>query len=228
MKTNIAYLFAALLVVSLLSCSDDTELFIQQDPLVVQHELVMQQEEIQSDSGEESAPMLDYLTATDAQRALRPSMPAKPDDGEQPDKKGEKGRDHRDWFDTFGSIRLKHSDNYQELHLGDLYAIDRGRGEPYLFRFYLPEGLKDKAYLYEGLHVKVITYFRYGDGRTISQIKDLFSNDCFSFDDTFTVSRNEWTEKNRDHIIQYFFWDDNKCDGREIILNNLVIFKERF
>ena len=225
MKTNIAYLFAGLLAVTLLSCSDDTDLLIQQEPLVVLQELVMQEEEMQSDSEEESASMLDYQAALDAQRALRPST-SQQMDGDQPDKKGQKGRDHRDWFDTFDSMRLKDIEKNAILQFGDLYAIERSGTDSLLFKFYLPEGLKDKAYLYEGLHVKVITYFRYGDGLTTSEIKELFSNDCFSFDDSFIVSRNEWKEKNRDYIIQFFFWNDTGCEGRETTLENLVIFKE--
>jgi len=75
MKTNIAYLFAGFLAVTMLSCSDDLE------PLMMQEE--------------ESAPMLEYQTASDAQRALRPRT-SQQMEGEQPDKKGEKGRDHRE------------------------------------------------------------------------------------------------------------------------------------
>ena len=225
MKTNIAYLFAGLLAVTLFSCSDDSDLLIHQEPLVVLQELVMQEEEMKSDSEEVSTPMLDLQTVADAQRALRPSI-SQQMDGEQPDKKGQKGRDHRDWFDTFDSMRLKDLEKNAILQFGDLYAIERSGKDSLLFKFYLPEELKDKAYLYEGLHVKVITYFRYGDGLTISKKKELFSNDCFSFDDSFMVSKNEWEQKNRDHIIQYFFWDDIKCDGRETTLENLVIFKE--
>ncbi len=165
MKTNIAYLFAGFLAVTMLSCSNDLE------PLMMQEE--------------ESAPMLDYQTATDAQRALRPSMSAKPEDGEQPDKKGEKGRDHRDWFDDFNNAKIKDFEkDITQLDVGDLYAIDPDGVNPYIFKFYFPEKYLDYAKEhYTNIRVSLYTYW----GQLVEY--NFFTTNELSLDDSFTVPR---------------------------------------
>ncbi len=200
MKTNIAYLFAGLLVVSLLSCSDDLE------PLMMQEE--------------ESAPMLEYQTATDAQRALRPRA-SQQMDGEQPDKKGEKGRDHRDWFDDFNNAKIKDFEkDITQLDVGDLYAIDPDGVNQYIVKFYFPEEYRDYAKKYEGKRASASMY--YVENKRSFQIKQLFSTDSLSFDDTFLLSRTEWDKGYFDYVIRYSLAGDRK----EIKFNDLVIIKE--
>ncbi len=199
MKTNIAYLFAGLLVVSLLSCSDDLE------PLMMQEE--------------ESAPMLEYQTATDAQRALRPRA-SQQMDGEQPDKKGEKGRDHRDWFDDFNNAKIKDFEkDITQLDVGDLYAIDPDGVNQYIVKFYFPEEYRDYAKKYEGKRASASMY--YVENKRSFQIKQLFSTDSLSFDDTFLLSRTEWDKGYFDYVIRYSL----ACDNKEIKYKDLVIIK---
>ena len=207
MKINIAYLFAGLLAVTLLSCSDDTE------PLIMQEE--------------ESALMLDYQTALDAQRALLPST-SQQMDGEQPDKKGQKGRDHRDWYDVFENSRIKDFEkDITQLELGDLYAIDRDGVNPYIFKFYFPEELRDRAKKFEGVRAWVYLCC-YGMGT----VKKCFSTDCFSFDDYFTIpiyEMNNW------YYFKIYFYNGyeelsyderTKAAHKEVAFKDMVIIKE--
>ena len=212
MKINIAYLFAGLLAVTLLSCSDDSE------PLIMQEEM--------------SAPMLDYQTALDAQRALRPST-SQQMDGEQPDKKGQKGRDHRDWYDVFENSRIKDFEkDITQLELGDLYAIDPDGVNPYIFKFYFPDEYREYAKKYEGKRVVVNLYYIQGwSSRTF--IQELFRTDSFSLDDSFLLSRYGWdyayyygwNNMYLGYIIQYSF-SDVKGSRRELQFNDIVIIKE--
>lgn len=203
MKTNIAYLFAGLLAVTLLSCSDDSE------PLIMQEEV--------------STPMLDYQTIADAQRALRPSMSAKPEEGEQPDKKGEKGRDHRDWFDIFENSRIKDFEkDINQLGIGDLYAIDPDGVNPYIFKFYFPEEYMDYAKKeYERMHVLVSLYSCWGQ-----RVDNYFSTNALSFDDSFTVPR-EYVSDWYYFVCHYDHYSTtNWRDVRNIQFEDLVIIKE--
>ena len=213
MKTNIAYLFAGLLVVSLLSCSDDLE------PLMMQEEV--------------SPPMLDYQTATDAQRALRPSRSSQQMDGEQPDKKGEKGRDHRDWFEAFNNTKIKDFEkDITQLELGDLYAIDPDGVNPYIFKFYFPDEYRGYAKKYEGKRVVVNLYYITGWSSGIF-IQELFRTDSFSLDDSFLVSRYGWDYAyyyglNNIYCGYTFQYSFNSVgeSSREMHFNDLVIIKE--
>lgn len=200
MKTNIAYLFAGLLAVTLLSCSDDSE------PLIMQEEV--------------STPMLDYQTVVDAQRALRPSMSAKPEEGEQPDKKGQKGRDHRDWFEAFGNTRIKDFEkDITQLDVGDLYAIDVDGVNPYIVKFYFPEEYMDYAKQWEGKIVSASMYYVQDHGTFL--MKELFRTDSFSLDDSFLLSRRDWEGGYFDYVIRYSLASDNK----EIKYKDLLIIK---
>lgn len=200
MKTNIAYLFAGLLAVTLLSCSDDSE------PLVMQEEV--------------STPILDYQTVVDAQRALRPSMSAKPEEGEQPDKKGEKGRDHRDWFEAFNNAKIKDFErDITQLDVGDLYAIDVDGVNPYIVKFYFLEEYMDYAKQWEGKIVSASMYYIQGHGTFL--MKELFRTDSFSLDDSFLLSRRDWEGGYFDYVIRYSLASDNK----EIKYKDLLIIK---
>ena len=200
MKTNIAYLFAGLLAVTLLSCSDDSE------PLIMQEEV--------------STPMLDYQTIADAQRALRPSMSAKPEEGEQPDKKGEKGRDHRDWFEAFNNAKIKDFErDITQLDVGDLYAIDVDGVNPYIVKFYFPEEYMDYAKQWEGKIVSASMYYVQDHGTFL--MKELFRTDSFSLDDSFLLSRRDWEGGYFDYVIRYSLASDNK----EIKYKDLLIIK---
>lgn len=233
MKTKIAYLFAGFLTVTLLSCSDDSDLLIQQEALVVQQELVMQEEEKQSDSEEESVPILDYQTVLDAQRAVRPSS-SQQMDGEQPDKKGQKGRDHRDWYDTFENSRIKDFEkDITQLELGDLYAIDPDGVNKYIFKFYFPEEYREYAKKYEGKRVVVSLYYRTGWSSGMF-IQELFRTDSFSLDDSFLVARYDWEHSYYygwnntycGYIIEYSFGVSDDSSRRETTFNDLLIIKE--
>ena len=202
MKTNIVYLFAGLLAVTLLSCSEDSE------PLIMQKEV--------------STPMLDYQTLADAQRALRPSATAQELEQGQPDKKGEKGRDHRDWFDAFENTRIKNFEkDITQLEIGDLYAIDPDGVNPYIFKFYFPEKYRDYAKEeYEGMYLRVSLYSYWGQMVEYN----FFSTSDFSLDDSFTVPReyvSDWYYFEC-HYNYYSSW----LDIREVKINDLVIIKE--
>ncbi|MBO7554192.1 MAG: hypothetical protein J6T82_09200 [Bacteroidaceae bacterium] len=202
MKTNIVYLFAGLLAVTLLSCSEDSE------PLIMQEEV--------------STPMLDYQTLADAQRALRPSATAQEAELGQPDKKGEKGRDHRDWFDAFENTRIKNFEkDITQLEIGDLYAIDPDGVNPYIFKFYFPEKYRDYAKEeYEGMYLRVSLYSYWGQMVEYN----FFSTSDFSLDDSFTVPRkyvSDWYYFEC-HYNYYSSW----LDIREVKINDLVIIKE--
>ncbi len=213
MKTNIAYLFATLLVVSLLSCSDDSE------PLMMQEE--------------ESAPMLDYQTVADAQRALRPSRSSQQADEEEPDKKGQKGRDHRDWFEAFNNAKIKDFEkDITQLDVGDLYAIDPDGVNPYIFKFYFPEEYQEYANQYEGKRVVVNLEYIMGWSSRLF-IQELFRTDSFSLDDSFLVSRYGWdyayyyglNNMYCGYTIKYSF-SGVSGSQRELHFDNLVIIKE--
>ena len=200
MKTNIVYLFAGLLAMTLLSCSDDSE------PLIMQQEV--------------STPMLDYQTVTDAQRALRPSRSSQQMDGEQPDKKGEKGRDHRDWFDDFNNAKIKDFEkDITQLDVGDLYAIDPDGVNQYIFKFYFPEKYLDYAKEhYTNIRVSLYTYW----GQLVEY--NYFTTNDLSLDDSFTVPRkyvSDWYYFVC-HYNYFFSW----YDIREVKFNDLVIIKE--
>jgi hypothetical protein len=200
MKTNIAYMFAGLLTVTLLSCSDDSE------PLVMQEEM--------------STPMLDYQTVADAQRALRPSMSSQQADEGEPDKKGQKGRDHRDWFEAFGNTRIKDFErDITQLDVGDLYAIDPDGVNPYIVKFYFPEEYRDYAKQWEGKIVSASMYYVENKGTFL--MKQLFSTDSFSLDDSFLLSRRDWEGGYFDYVIRYSL----ACDNKEIKYKDLVIIK---
>ena len=167
MKTNIAYLFAGLLAVTLLSCSDDLE------PLIIQEE--------------ETALMLDYQTVTDAQRALRPSTSAQPKDGQQPDKKGQKGRDHRDNVDYYGNERLK-IESPRELHVGDLYVTgyDEEKDEYYMQFYWGDEISEETKAMLTLAQIYVIFnrqgYGSLGSGKSSSSYPNYYAiGDTFSF-----------------------------------------------
>ena len=171
MKTNIAYLFAGFLAVTMLSCSDDSE------PLMMQEEY--------------SASLVDYQTATEAQRALHPIISSQQTDGEDPDKKGQKGRDHREWYDVFGSGRIKNL-NADFLSPGQLFAIDTDGHSPYIFKFYFPEEKKiNDEFL--GMRVYVDVYQKTTTGMYYyDHFIDAYP---FHYDDTFIVPRDylkEW------------------------------------
>lgn len=206
MKTNIVYLFAGLLAVTLLSCSEDSE------PLIMQEEV--------------STPMLDYQTLADAQRALRPSATAQELEQGQPDKKGEKGRDHRDWFDAFENTRIKSFENdITQLDVGDLYAIDPDGVNPYIFKFYFPEEYRDYAKKYEGMQVNVGIYSKYYP--EYNPIEYIFQTLYFSLDDSFTVSRYRWDNPYAGYYIKYTFRFGNSIDKeKETTFKDLVIIKE--
>ena len=198
MKTNIAYLFAGLLVVSLLSCSDDSE------PLIMQKEM--------------NTPLLDDQTATDAQRALRPRA-SQQMDGEQPDKKGEKGRDHRDWFDDFNNAKIKDFEkDITQLDVGDLYAIDPDGVNPYIFKFYFPEKYLDYAKEhYTNIRVSLYTYW----GQLVEY--NFFSTSDLSFDDSYAVPRkyvSDWY-----YFVCHYSYYSSWHDIREVKFNDLVIIK---
>ena len=199
MKINIAYLFAGFLAMSLLSCSDYSE------PLIMQEEV--------------STPMLDYQTATEAQRALRPSMSAKPEEGDQPDKKGEKGRDHRDWFDAFNNARIKDLEkDITQLELGDLYAIDPDGVNPYIFRFYFPEKYLDYAKEHY-TNIRVSLYSWWGAGVEYNYFA---TSDLVNY--SFIVPReyvSDWY-----YFVCYYNYYSSWHDIREVKFNDLVIIKE--
>lgn len=192
MKTNIAYLFAAMLAISLLSCSGDSE------PLVVA------EEEMQLNSD----PMIDYQTASDAQRSLRPRATTQQMDGDQPDKKGEKGRDHRDWINDIGRAAIKNFEKETKLEFGDLYAIDKDGVNPYIVKFYFPEESMEYAKQYEGKRATAAMYYEDGGfyeerGWGFFLMKQLFQTDNFSLDDSFPVSRTEWENGYFDYVLVY-------------------------
>ena len=203
MKTNIAYLFAGFLAMTLLSCSDDSE------PLMMQEEV--------------STPMLDYQTVTDAQRALLPRSSQQMDDGAvQPDRRGEKGRDHRDWFHDWTNERLKNLDTGSTLSLGELYAIDPDGVSPYVFKFYFPDELKEEAMKYEGMCVKVMLYNSSG-----AFIKDrIYYSENFSLDDFFTTPRYYVSDC---YCFKYYFFQSYSSSSlfiRETQVKDMVIIKE--
>ena len=203
MKTNIAYLFAGFLAMTLLSCSDDSE------PLMMQEEV--------------STPMLDYQTVTDAQRALLPRSSQQMDDGAvQPDRRGEKGRDHRDWFHDWTNERLKNLDTGSTLSLGELYAIDPDGVSPYVFKFYFPDELKEEAMKYEGMCVKVMLYNSSG-----AFIKDrIYYSENFSLDDFFTTPRYYVSDC---YCFKYYFiqgYSNSSLFIRETQVKDMVIIKE--
>lgn len=206
MKTNIAYLFAAMLAISLLSCSGDSE------------PLVMAEEEMQLNSD----PMIDYQTASDAQRSLRPSVTTQQMDGDQPDKKGEKGRDHRDWINDIGSTAIKSFEKEKQLGIGDLYAIDKDGVNPYIVKFYFPEEYREYAKQYEGKLFSVSMFYIEGNGATM-RMKELFKTDSFSLDDSFPVSRTEWDNGYFDYV---FVYDWNNCEQRMMRYKDLTIIKQ--
>lgn len=180
MKINVFYLFTAFLAVTLLSCSEDSE------PLIMQEEV--------------STPMLDYQTVADAQRALRPSMSSQQVDEEDPDKKGQKGRDHRDWFDAFNNAKIKDFErDITQLGVGDLYAIDPDGVNQYIVKFYFPEEYRDYAKQWEGKIVSASMYYVANNG--IFHMKQLFSTDSFSLDDSFLLSRRDWEGGYFDYVI---------------------------
>ena len=201
MKTNIAYLFAGFLAVTMLSCSDDLE------PLMMQEEV--------------STPMLEYQTASDAQRALRPRT-SQQMEGEQPDKKGEKGRDHRDWFHDWTNERLKSLDTGSVLSLGELYALDPDGVNPYIFKFYFPDELKEEAKKYEGMCVKVMLYNSSG-----AFIRDrIYYSENFSLDDFFTIPRYYVSDC---YCFKYYFiqsYSSSSLFMRETQVKDMVIIKE--
>ena len=148
MKTNIVNLFAGLLAVTMLSCSDDLE------PLIMQEEV--------------GTPMLDYQTVADAQRALRPSRSSQQADEEEPDKKGQKGRDHRDNMDNYGNEGLK-IESPRELQVGDLYltGYDEEKDE-YLFKFYWGDEINEEINEMLAFANIFVTFVRKGYGSLVS------------------------------------------------------------
>ncbi|MBR1940978.1 MAG: hypothetical protein IJ845_06570 [Bacteroidaceae bacterium] len=206
MKTNIAYLFAAMLTIFLLSCSGDSE------PLVVA------EEEMQLNSD----PMIDYQTASDAQRSLRPKATTQQMDGDQPDKKGEKGRDHRDWINDIGRAAIKNFEKETKLGYGDLYAIDKDGVNPYIVKFYFPEeDYEEYATKYEGRRVSVSMIYINGNGSSM-HVKTLYDTYSFSLDDSFLVSRTEFSNGYFDYVLHYYLSGEN----RRINFKDLPIIKQ--